>query len=103
MKTIGLQIVIGLLAVFGSATASADAIHAPKNNRAEAAEEQISSRGRCACRWQRPHHRVAGVHKGYYKSKFVYSNYAGAPWYSRNYFPRWRDYYRKPIVVVYRQ
>jgi hypothetical protein len=103
MKTIGLQIALGLAIMFGSATASAEALQSPISQRAEAAEEEISSRHRCACRWQRHHHRVARVHKRSYKGKFVYFRYGGAPWHSRHYFPRWRDYYPKPIAIVYRQ
>ena len=92
MKTIGLQIAIGLALISGCATANAETIRTPINKGADAVEQDASSR-------HRHHHRhVARIHKRY----LVYSSYPRAPWYSRDYFPRYYHYPRVPISVVYR-
>ena len=93
MKTIGLQIAIGLAIIFGCATARAEAIRTPINKGADAVEQDISSRHRLY------HRRVVRIYKGCP----VYSSYPRAPWYSRDYFPRYYTYPPKPIDVVYRQ
>ena len=58
MKTIGLQIAIGLAIMFGSATASAEPVRTPVAKGVDAVEHDISSRHR------RHHHRVVR-HKRY--------------------------------------
>jgi hypothetical protein len=92
MKTIGLQIAVGLAIMFGSAAASAEPVRTPTKNGADAVQEDISSR-----------------HRGYrhsnvrmHKRHLVYSSYPHAPWYSRDYFPRYDHYPRIPINIVYR-
>ena len=103
MKAIGLQVVLGLAIISGSATANAETIRSRVDKRIETTAEHYSSRHRCACRLPRHHHRLVRLHRGHHRERFVYSNYPRAPWYSRDYLPRWRDYYPKPIVIVYRQ
>ena len=90
MKTIGLQIAIGLAVIGGSATASAEPVRTPIAKGVDAVEQDISSRHR------RHHRRV--VYKGYP----LYSSYPNAPWYSRDYFPRYYTYPPLPIHIVYR-
>jgi hypothetical protein len=92
MKTIGLQIAVGLAIIFGSAAASAEPIRTPMNHGADAAQEDISSRHRG---YRHPHVRT---HKRY----LVYSSYPNAHWLSRDYFPRYYHYPRVPISIVYR-
>ena len=103
MKAIGLQIAMGLAIIFGSATANAEATRSRMDKLIETTAEHFSSRHRCACRSSRHHHRQVRLHRGHHKVRFVYSDYPRAPWYSRNYLPRWRDYYPNHIVIVYRQ
>jgi hypothetical protein len=43
-------------------------------------------------------HRLVPIHKRY----LVYSSYPRAPWYSRDFFPRYYDYPHVPISIVYR-
>ena len=102
MKAIGLQIVVGLAILSGSAPANAEATRSRVDTHIETTAEHFSSRHRCACRSPR-HHRLVRIHKGHHKARFAYSSYPRAPWYSRHYLPSWRDYYPKPIVIVYRQ
>jgi hypothetical protein len=89
MGRMGLQIAVGLAITFGSAAASAEPVRTPVIKDAAAVEQDISSRHRL-------HHRR--VHRGY----LLYSSYPRAPWYSRDYFPRYYHYPRVPISVVYR-
>ena len=91
MKTIGLQIAIGLAIGFGSTAASAETIPTPVKQSADAVEHQMSSRHRHS-------HRLVRTHKRY----LVYSSYPHAPWYSRDYFPRYYTYPPTPISIVYR-
>jgi hypothetical protein len=91
MKTIGLQIAIGLAIAFGSATASAETLRTPVYQSVDSVEQQLSSRHRHS-------HRQIRVHKRF----LVYSSYPRAPWHSRDYFPRYYHYPPVPISVVYR-
>jgi len=93
MKTICLQIAIGLALISGCATANAETIRPPINKGTDAVAQDASSRHRLH------HGRVVRIHKGYP----VYSSYPRAPWYSRDYFPRYYTYPHLPILVVYRQ
>jgi hypothetical protein len=94
MRTIGLQIAVGLAIMFGPATAGAEGLRTPAGQSADAAEHDVSSRHR----GYRHHHRVVR----HYKRYLVYSSYPRAPWHSRDYFPRYYPYPPKPVVVVYR-
>jgi hypothetical protein len=91
MKTIGLRIAVGLAIMFGSAAANAEPARTPTKNGAEAAQEDISSRHRGY------RHSHVRIHK-----RYLYSSYPHAPWYSRDYFPRYEHYPRVPISSVYR-
>jgi hypothetical protein len=89
MRTIGLQIATGLAIMFGSVAASAEPVPMPTSRGTEAVAQDMSSRHRL-------HHRR--VHRGY----LLYSSYPRAPWYTRDYFPRYYHYPRVPINIVYR-
>lgn len=92
MKTIGLQIAIGLALMSACATANAETIRTPINKGTDAVAQDASSRHRLH------HGRVVRIHR--YP---LYSSYPRAPWYSRDYFPRYYTYAPLPILVVYRQ
>ena len=96
MKAIGFQMAVGLAILMWTAAANADAVRSPGN---QYPVEEFSSRHRCACQWQRPHR----VHKHAHRGKLLFSRYPNAPWYSRDYRPRFVDYYPRPVVIVYRQ
>ena len=85
-----LQIAVGLAIMFGSVAASAEPVRTPIKSGVNAVQEDVSSRHRG--------HRHLRMHKRY----FVYSSYPHAPWYSRDYFPRYDHYPRVPISIVYR-
>lgn len=93
MKTIGLQIAIGLAIMFGSAAAHAETIRTAMNNGAVAVEPDLSSRQ------QRHHHRAVRMHKRYY----MYSSYPRAPWHSIDYFPRYQLNHPAPVRGAYRE
>jgi len=92
MRRIGLQFAVGLAIVFGSAAASAEPVRTPTKNGVAAIQDDISSRHR----GYRHSHLV--VHKRYR----AYSSYPWAPWFSRDYFPRYYTYAPLPISIVYR-
>lgn len=91
MKTIGLQIAVGLMVVLGSAAANAEPVWTPVDKSVDAVAQDASSRHR------HHHRRIVGIHTRY----DVYSSYPRAPWYSRDYFPRYQAYPLRPISVVY--